>query len=164
MQPSIKLIFGLLMLGLATACSAQPKTIPTPPLGSGSLTSTPVPTSDPSKATIQGTIIVDMNGKTIPIKDTNLFLSPILKDKNGIERVAQFDRSQCPFTQSDDQGSFVFTNVPEGRYALILDKVVQSFLMTETTSDYSLTITAKAGQVTDLKTLHYHSLPVTPDP
>jgi hypothetical protein len=167
MRPLIKrLLSAFFLLMVITGCSAaQPKNTSAGPTAvQGAAKSTVVPTSDPSKSTVVGAIVVDMDGKVVPIKNTNIFLSPILKDKNGVERVAQFDRAQCPFTQTDEQGNFTFTNVPAGRYVIILDEVVQSFLLSETSSAYTLMLTATAGKTTDLKTLHYHTLPVTPVP
>jgi hypothetical protein len=160
-----RFVFGLVFVFAITACQiAQPKGIaPAASLQPTSQT-TPAPTSDPSKATVRGTVEVDLNGSVIPLKETSLFLSPILKDQNGVERAAQFNRSSSPYALTDSQGSFAFYNVQPGRYVIILDNVVTAYLLTETDSQYSLTLTATAGQVTDLKTLHYKTLPITPTP
>lgn len=90
-----------------------------------------------------------------------IYLAEALKDVGGIERVASYSPIESPRSITDAEGRFWFYNVKPGRYGLILDAVIQGFLLSKPGTDESLLFEATAGQVTDLGNLSYPSLPIS---
>jgi hypothetical protein len=92
-----------------------------------------------------------------------LYLAEVITLTDGTPAMAAFDRQKAPFTESNEAGQFIFTEVPAGDYTLILDFVLHSFVL-PSPSDGDLIIRVHGGQITDLGQLRYSTLPIPPGP
>lgn len=146
----------------STAIDKHPAGYPEPQNNSASSAATP--TLDPNRSVITGVLLSTADGTARPIAHVSIYLAEALKDAAGIERVASYSPMDSPRAFTDAEGRFWFYNVKPGRYGLILDAVVQGFLLSKPGTEESLLIDAKAGQITDLGNLSYDSLPVPPAP
>lgn len=153
-------LFLLFILSFSLAAcnvqSASPTVIPAQVV--------PTYTIVPNTGTVKGVILIDQKGKYIPLKNADLYLAKILMSPNGIAGVAALDASSDPRTSTDDQGAFLFQNIPPGKYGIVLYLVVQTYLLDQTDKHASMIITVDASKTTHLGTLKYTDFPITPVP
>lgn len=158
-----RLILGILLASYAIvliACNpGQPKSIP-----STKDYPTPSVTQDPKMGRVQAVILYETQGQYLPFKLMDFYITPILSDPTGNYRVTGLDRATAPGARTDEKGFLYFPNVAPGEYALIIDNVTQGWLLPETTGKGAITVKVEAGKLTDLGTLKYQSLPITPIP
>ena len=150
------LTLSLISILILSSCSAAPSATPTAVVG------TPAATMAANAGMVKGAIYVQLNGKFVPLKNTDLFLGNILISSSGTTGVAGLDQGTAPRSSTDDQGNFVFQNVPAGKYGLILYLVTHAYLLNEPDKDVSMIITVTASKVTDLGQLQYRNFPITP--
>lgn len=143
----------ILVLLIATACSVDSLA----PI-------TPTVTMAPGTGRVNGVLQVGTSVEQQPAKNALLYLAETIKDSSGIDSFAALDRINSPKTVSDDQGRFVFSNVPPGKYGLILDVITNSYLLMKPGSEEALLIEVSAEQQVDLGTLLYDSLPLPSQP
>ena len=143
----------ILVLLITTACSVN--SLPA---------ITPTVTSAPGTGQVIGVLLVGVNNVSQPVNNVLLYLAETIKDSNGKDSVAALDRTSSPRTVTDDQGRFVFSNVPPGNYGLILDMVTNSYLLMKPGSEEALIIEMSAGKQVDLGSLLYASLPLLSQP
>jgi hypothetical protein len=137
---------------------ATPTTEPLP-----FLTVIPTP-STPDKATITGVLLVDP-GSPLPATGVILALANIVPEAKGTPWVAGFERLSSPHTQTDGAGRFVFVDIEPGKYALVLDRLNEAYLLGNPKDGADLIFEPQAGQVLDLGDLIYNSLPgLSPTP
>jgi hypothetical protein len=150
-----KCLFALviiLVLIITTGCSG--KTQPS---------ISPTETFVPGTGRVTGVLQVGSGGSQ-PVKDVVLYLAGTVKDNSGNDSFAALDRVNSPRTIADDQGRFIFTNVPTGKYGLVLDLIMNSYLLLKPGTQDNLLIEVSAGQQIDLGTLLYDSLPLPSQP
>jgi hypothetical protein len=99
-----------------------------------------------------------------PANGIILYLGEILKDNTGQERVAAIDRVHSPRAITDEQGRFMFPNVPPRRYGLFLDTIQTIYLLPKPDSEDSLLVEILADNQLDLGLILYDSLPLPPTP
>ena len=95
-----------------------------------------------------------------PVSNAILYLARIIIDSSGEERVASFNRLESPRTVSGAEGEFAFLNVEPGRYGLVLDIVVESFLLSNPENGEDLIATVEAGGEFNFGDLVYEELPI----
>ena len=139
----------IIVLLIITACSV----VSLPPI-------TPTVTLAPGMGRVSGILQVGSH----PAKNALLYLAETIKDSAGIDSFAAMDRIRSPKAVADDQGRFVFLNVPPGNYGLILDVITSSYLLMKPDSEEVLLIEVSAEKQVDLGTLLYDSLPLPPQP
>jgi hypothetical protein len=152
MKQSLLVLAALLGLLVATACSTE---TPPPP-------TTPTPTLAPGKGRVVGVLKVRVGDASRPVKGAILYLGEVLKDNAGQEAVAGVDRAHSPQTITDEQGRFVFSNVPPGRYGLFFDNIKVLLILFAPDTGNAMIVQASAGEQTDMGTLVYDSLPFPP--
>jgi hypothetical protein len=139
----------ILVLLITTACSVISPVTPTVTLA-------------PGTSRITGILQVGSKEGAQPAKNALLYLAESLKDSTGKDSVAALDRIRSPKTQTDGQGRFVFSNIPPGKYGLVLDVITNSYLLMKPGSEETLLIEVPAGKEVDMGTLLYDSLPLSP--
>jgi hypothetical protein len=77
--------------------------------------------------------------------------------------MVRLDRTTPLRTATDEQGNFTFINVPPGEYGLVLDQVIDSYLLL-TPEGESLILTIVSNEQIDLGELNYTDLPVPQQP
>ncbi len=170
------LVIVLLMLVLS-ACQgqspAEPTVYPPPPSSAGEAQSpqgypgpaTPttyvieeIPTPGKNTGTVIGYILTNKTSPT-PAGTVLLALARVIPGPDGTPMVASFNRNEAPHALTDANGRFVFSEVPPGQYALILDRISDAFMLNHPESGEDFIITVSAGEATDLGEIVYASLP-----
>lgn len=158
----------LLFLILISACSFDQDTpvptmsaqevIPTATHSDSNSVTEITPSAD--AGVVSGILLLDSGEEAEPVSSTILSLAEVLTDSQGRERAASYDRINSPATTTDEQGRFVFTNIPPGTYGLVLDTVMNSYLLLQPGTQRAMTITVEAGEIVDLGELIYEKLPL----
>ncbi|HZD58198.1 MAG TPA: hypothetical protein VE136_15820 [Anaerolineales bacterium] len=131
----------------APAKEAQPQS---------SVESEPSPTPDPQAGSVSGRILRGSD----PAGDITLYLAEVLKDSQGNELIASFSKADSPRTDTDLEGYFTFNNILPGKYGLVLDTVVDSYLLHYPDDDKEIIIAVEKGKEVNIGELSYDTLPL----
>lgn len=136
------------------------------PLSPTAIVATPAPTvtTDPTQATITGIIQVRTNAGVVPLRRVNIYLGDVVTDGQGQKTGVTYDQVNSPRSVTDQEGRFIFRNVPPKEYGLILDLVQQAYMLRDPKKDGDFIFAVTAGETKDLGTLVYDQLPLTPTP
>jgi hypothetical protein len=105
---------------------------------------------------VSGTLLINRQ----PRPAASLYLADVIQDDRGAEMVASYDPANSPRAFTDSSGNFLYVNIPPGRYGLVLDSVIASYLLHYPDRDEPILITITAGEVTDIGDLDYDDLPL----
>jgi hypothetical protein len=141
----------------ATLTGATPGTFESP-LAAITQTSPLATPAIAGRATISGILLYGSESPK-PAAGVLLGLGELVPGPKGTPEMARFARSTSPTTQTDSAGRFVFTNVKAVPYVLIQDDITESYLLNDPRTGKDMIITPSAGQVLDLGTLTYATLP-----
>ena len=133
-----------------------------PPANGESAADSPTP---PIKTTadtgaLTGVLLLKTEDGLKPVVDIKIALGKPLSDDEGTERVVAYEPSTAPVAYTDATGRFVFEELESGRYGLILDVVLSSFLLYREGTIDAILFDITAGEVTDLGRLEYAELPL----
>ncbi|MFV2043999.1 MAG: hypothetical protein ACC700_12295 [Anaerolineales bacterium] len=117
-------------------------------------------TPDPTKGSVSGILVLENDRGTVPVANAILYLAETLSDDSGEDSLAAFDRVRSPRTVTDDQGRFTFMNIQPSTYGLVLDTVVNSYLLLWPREQEAILIEISGGEGVELGTLTYDSLPL----
>lgn len=150
--------FGLALLCscvlLLPACTNTPAT-------QSSATSAPATVPTPAskeKGVVTGVLLSTSSGEKKPIANAPLYLGNVLKANTGMEAMVSIDRNVSPKADVDSQGNFVFTDVPAGRYGLMLDTPRGTILLNNpdpSAKTKNMIIEVKGGDTVNLGNLEY---------
>jgi ABC-type phosphate transport system substrate-binding protein len=126
------------------------------PAGEPEVVLPPAPTIDPSLGMVKGILL--LQGK--PVVNADLYLAGIILDENGKDVAAVMDRPTSPRTRTDAQGNFTFVNLSAGTYGIVIDTVLDSFVLLEPGSENQIRLQVTQGQTTDMGELNFDDLPV----
>jgi hypothetical protein len=166
----------LLVLPLGVACrSAQPtpgadespltaadSTSQTSPLSSpliGSVGTPPTPSSKQA-GTVVG--VLAQGTPPQPAQGAIVCLGEVILSPEGTPLMGGLDRASAPCARTAEDGAFLLTDVPEGRYALFLDLITNAVMLREPSQGEDFLIDVQGGSITDLGTLVYDTLPTLP--
>lgn len=147
----------------APAAGDSPLAAPDSPLAA---VNSPLPTPAESPAptdtagSIVGRILVVKPEGEIPVANILVGLAEVIYDEEGVAKVGGYEPSRAIRVPTDAYGRFVMNNVKPGTYTLILDAVVQQYQLADEETGYTIMAEVKAGEVADLGTLNYSSLPI----
>ena len=105
--------------------------------------------------------MLENDGGTVPVANAILYLAETIRGNSGEDSLAAFDRVRSPRTITNGQGRFTFMNVQPSKYGLVLDAVVNSYLLLWPGEQEAILIEISEGGGVDLGTLTYDSLPLT---
>lgn len=143
---------------LAAQAAVSPLRAPESPLPTPAVK----PETSATAGAVVGRLILDRPEGEMAVTDALLGLAKIILDDQGLPRASGYTASEAPRTTTDSLGRFVLNNVKPGTYTLILDGVVtQNQLADEATGD-TIMFEVKPGEVVDLGTLRYTTLPGFP--
>ncbi|MEJ2305014.1 MAG: hypothetical protein P8Y14_26120 [Anaerolineales bacterium] len=114
------------------------------------------PTPNPEAGRVSGRIL---RGKD-PAGDITLYLAEVLKDSQGNELIASFSKADSPRTNTDPEGYFTFINIAPGKYGLVLDTVVDSYLLHYPDNDKEIIIAVEKGKEVNIGEISYDTLPL----
>lgn len=126
---------------------------------------TPPPMAEPAITDETGgvmgaLIVVKPTGEVLPVTEQFVALGEIILDDQGEERFAGYSASSAPRELTNEFGQFAIGEVAPGKYVLVLDVVVSAFLLNDSETGQGRTVEIVAGEVLDLGTLQYESLPI----
>lgn len=127
-----------------TSATSAPATIPTP--------------VSKEKGVVTGVLLSTASGEKKPIANAPLYLGDVLKANTGMEAMVKIDRNVSPKADVDAQGNFVFTDVPAGRYGLMLDTPRGTLLLNNpdpNAKSKNMIIEVKGGDTVNLGNLEY---------
>jgi hypothetical protein len=176
------ILIGLLVIIFLTGCtkptngatqtvnitSAQTSPYPAPQVEMTSNPSYPAPatqvksnpgptsTSDPQMGSVLGKLLINNS----PVINISLYLAEVIKDASGRDIVAGLEPAKAPYAETDDQGNFAFINIPAGRYALILDVVINQYLLHDPNTNDPIIVQVESGNEVSLGDLNFDSLPL----
>ena len=128
-------------------------------LSSESLTGTS-PGAAAGSGVLTGVLLLRTEEGLQPVADVKLALGGTLSDDEGTERLVAYDPSAAPVAYTDASGRFVFEGLASGRYGLILDIVMSSFLLYQEGTLNPVLFEITEGEMTDLGNLEYTELPL----
>ncbi len=149
----------------ATGQNTSPVATPSPQV-SQSIASSPLstpketPESQPGTGTVVGVLLLKAGNESTPVANQILYLAEVIKNEQGEDSFAAMDRTNSPKAITDNQGHFLFVNVPPGNYGLVLDTISNSYLLLQPGSEEAVLVSATADSTIDLGTLEYDSLPI----
>ncbi len=97
-----------------------------------------------------------------PLVGMNFYLASFITDADGNEYAASINPQKSPFAVSDSAGMVRFNNVPPGKYGVVLEVDVSSFLLMTPKGDVGLTVMVEDQKVADMGKLEYQDLPLNP--
>lgn len=114
-------------------------------------------TPDPELGVVKGSLLL----LDKPIGNAILYLAPVITSETGGQMV-RFDRTTSFRTVTNEQGEFNFINIPPGDYGLVIDILIEPYLLLEPEGD-SLIVTVVSNEEIDLGDLNYDDLPLPPE-
>ncbi len=121
---------------------------------------TPLIKTTTDTGVLTGVLLLKTEDGFEPVADVKVALGKTLSDDEGTERVVAYEPSTAPVAYTDATGRFVFEEIKSGRYGLILDVVLSSFLLYRDGTLDAILFDITAGEVTDLGRLEYAELPL----
>lgn len=118
----------------------------------------PTPTIDPALGVVKGQLYL----KGEPVAGVVLFLSDIVKDNQGNEKMVSIDYNTKIRAVTQKDGTFTFANVPPNRYALVLISMPNAFILATPGTEESIVVPVTTGMQEDLGRLDYDDLPLQP--
>ncbi len=150
------LITVLLLLGCRAAAFESARTDGE---GAGDPTSSSLEAAA-GAGSLTGALFLRTENGLQPVVDVKLAVGEILSDDEGTERIVAYDPSAAPVAYTDADGRFMFTDIQAGRYGLILDMVMGSFLLYQEGTEDAILFNITDGETTDLGNLEYATLPL----
>ena len=146
----------------ATATSESAKTSPLSAAESPLAPTSPLSAAATNATTgsLSGQIVVHAKDGDKSVQEMIIALAAVIRDDKGIAKVAGYDASNSPNTLTDAEGKFTISDVPPGTYALILDAVLKSHMLTYPATEETILVDIKAGESASTGLLEYDSLPL----
>ena len=129
--------------------------IPTPTTGAAEDYTPP-----PDSGAVRGELL--RGDPPVPFGRGILYLGSVVTQGDGVPVMASLNKATAPSAGLGPSGEFLFTEVPEGRYALVLDVIASTVILRNPDDGSDLLIEVEAGQVVDLGELVYSDMPPSP--
>lgn len=104
----------------------------------------------PYSSIIKGILKADHNNR--PLSGVELYLARHIGAKKDAP-IYGLDPGSAPHTITEDDGSFVFVDVPEGRYVIVIWNPFNSFVIIDQNSGKEIVIEAKSNKIYDIGVL-----------
>jgi hypothetical protein len=112
----------------------------------------------PGTGAVEGQFL--LNGA--PVSGMNFYLASFILDSEGKEHSASINPQTSPLAVSDSTGMVRFNNVPLGKYGVVLEVDISSYLLLTPQGDQGLSVTVEEQKVSNLGQLDYQDLPIFP--
>lgn len=145
---------------IATAEPATPAAAATAEATVASEPTADVATGEPG--TVKGALFVVSGRGSKPVPGAIIYLARLLTDSTGNESMAAMDRITSPKATTDESGAFLFEDVEPGRYGLVLDTILATYLLNHPRGG-DLILEVSPGGTTNTGNLLYQELPVSVD-
>jgi len=97
-----------------------------------------------------------------PVVGYNVYLADIVVDDQGQETTAALKSMSSPQSALDENGEFLFYEIPPDRYALMFFNGMSAYLLLkpDQATEEAIIVEVKAGEEIDLGELDYQDLPL----
>ncbi len=119
---------------------------------------TEIPTPQAGKVTITGVLYSGFI-EPVPAERVLLALATIVETSDGTPQLAGYDRVIAPKALTDSAGRFVFQDVDPVRYALVIDRINESFLLNHPETGGDFLFQGEPGEILDLGNVTHPELP-----
>jgi len=156
MRPVLKKLLPFILLGLLllTGCKAQPGVSPLnspfQPTATPAPTASALPRPAPGTGVVGGILKIEHTDQ--PMQGVELYLGQHIGATPDTPMYSM-DPSSAPHAITDEQGHFVFKDVPPGRYAIVVWNPFNSFLARDPATGLELIVEVKPDQVYEVGTL-----------
>lgn len=143
---------------MLVGCSGQAAVPNTPSTSSGSnapAASIPTPKSDQVGVVVGKLLNRKPQSDLKPLAGAPVYLGKILKSQQGAEGMVELAKETAPKATVDAQGQFVFSDVPPGRYGLMLDTPLGAILLNKPVTGEGMIADVGGGKTFDFGELHY---------
>lgn len=146
------------------APNQSPLAQPSSPLGTP--TEVPQVETAPGTGAVTGMLLLHTEAGEVPVSGEIVALGTVLTNTEGLEVAVRYnpqtrdDAPTSPKTITDENGFFVFSDVPPGRYGIVLDIVLSSFILRKPGTTEDLFITVEPDTQLDMGPLVYDDLPL----
>ncbi|MFC2031198.1 hypothetical protein ACFLWA_10765 [Chloroflexota bacterium] len=98
----------------------------------------------------------------LPAVGLVLRLADVIVDSDGTPVSASLDKQTAPSSLVSEAGQYIFTDVPPGRYAMVVDLISSSVVLRDPASGDDLLVDVAGGEITEMDKLIYPELPQLP--
>lgn len=128
-------------------------------------TAVPRVETEPGTGAVTGVLMVRTETGVEPVAGVIIAVADVLTNTESAEAVAAFryQAQASPQTNTDENGFFAISNVPPGRYGLVLDMVMTSFILRQPGVNEDMVVTVEADAQVDMGPLVYDKLPLPTD-
>ncbi len=106
---------------------------------------------------VTGRIMV-LSGGERPVVNMIVGLAEVIRDDDGVPRVAGYDAANAFRSTTDDFGRFAIDEVAPGTYAIIVDAVITSVMLADPVTGDPILVDVEPDSVVDIGRLDYDSL------
>lgn len=106
---------------------------------------------------VTGRLMV-LSGGERPVVNMIVGLAEVIRDDDGVPRVAGYDAANAFRTTTDDFGRFAIDEVAPGTYAIIVDAVITSIMLADPVTGDPILVDVEPDSVVDIGRLDYDSL------
>jgi hypothetical protein len=106
---------------------------------------------------VTGRLMV-LSGGERPVVNMIVGLAEVIRDDDGVPRVAGYDAANAFRTTTDDFGRFAINEVAPGTYAIIVDAVITSIMLADPVTGDPILVDVEPDSVVNIGRLDYDSL------
>lgn len=145
-------VFIFILLLLLSACSSDINPTSQATL-TGSDKGASAPTPNPGTTTVTGRLVSATSGK--PFSNEYVALAEVHRNEQGVAAFGLNTRSS-PQTSSDENGNFIFKNIPAGEYVVVVgDPMAKSMVLNDLTTGNAKVWNPKADQILEIGELKF---------
>lgn len=152
---SIHIFLAWLMIGLLISACGEADVPESPPVDTTQFGVTP----EPGTAVLQGQVISTGN-RNQPLPNTEVRLAQIFWNEDRSEGAFVIEGGSSPTTRTDENGGFVFTDLPEMEYALVVGDLFGQHEVIALPDGQAVVYATTAGEVTEVGIVEVTLLPL----
>ena len=142
--------FRLMILLVATLAIVACQSIIMPSTPSTTVpTTTIIPSPEAGKASVTGRVL---NSSGEPVSNTSVRLAEVYPNEEGDAAFA-LDEAFSPAALTDNQGFFLFNNIPAGEYVLFVGSINTEFMIIQNSDGSAVVYNALPDEILEIATI-----------